>query len=70
MLIIIDVYISKIKGQFVNLGRTKTINMKRIVNIIAAVILLTILCLACSKEICPAYSDNSSTEISSDEARS
>ncbi len=44
--------------------------MKRIVNFIAAILLFTMLCLACSKEICPAYSDNSDTEQSTDNARS
>ncbi len=29
--------------------------MKKIVNIIVAILLLTILCISCSKEICPAY---------------
>ncbi len=29
--------------------------MKKIVKIIAAILLLTILCMSCSKEICPAY---------------
>lgn len=44
--------------------------MKRIVNFIAAVLLLTMLCLACSKHVCPAYSDNSSTEESCSNTRS
>jgi hypothetical protein len=43
--------------------------MKRIVNLIAAVLLVTILCMSCSKHVCPAYSDNPDTEKTCDTVR-
>lgn len=57
------VYPSKKIEYFIKFkDRTKLINMKRIVKLIAAVVLLAMLSAACSHYVCPAYSSEKASE--------